>query len=63
MEPDLGTKLLNHQEEGLRWLKEHWDQGSGGALLADDMGLGKTLEALAFLSCLKKRAGCTRASA
>jgi len=60
MEPDLGTKLLNHQEEGLRWLKEHWDQGSGGALLADDMGLGKTLEALAFLSCLKKRAGGVR---
>ena len=59
-DPDLGTKLLDHQKDGLRWLKEHWDQGSGGALLADDMGLGKTLEALAFLSCLKKRAGDSR---
>lgn len=55
--PDLATKPLSHQEEGLQWLKDHWDRGSGGALLADDMGLGKTLEALAFLSCVKKRAG------
>ena len=55
-DPDLETTLLHHQKEGLRWLKERWDRGNGGALLADDMGLGKTLEALAFLSCVKKRA-------
>ena len=51
--PALQTDLLSHQQEGLAWLKLHWEAGSWGALLADDMGLGKTLEALAFLSCLK----------
>ena len=51
--PALRTPLLPHQEEGLAWLRAHWQAGSWGALLADDMGLGKTLAALAFLSCLQ----------
>ena len=54
--PALRTDLLPHQQEGLAWLQRHWGAGNWGALLADDMGLGKTLEALAFLSCLKKHA-------
>ena len=54
--PDLRTRTLPHQQDGLAWLKSHWDAGNWGALLADDMGLGKTLEALAFLSCLKRYA-------
>ena len=54
--PDLRTELLQHQQEGLAWLQGHWEAGNWGALLADDMGLGKTLEALAFLSSLKRYA-------
>lgn len=46
----LEATLLPHQEEGLRWLQQHWTAGSPGALLADDMGLGKTLQVLAFLA-------------
>jgi len=46
----LATTLLPHQQEGLRWLQQHWVNGSPGALLADDMGLGKTLQVLAFLA-------------
>lgn len=51
--PALRSTLLQHQEEALHWLLQHWEAGNWGALLADDMGLGKTLEALAFLSCLQ----------
>lgn len=54
--PALRSQPLPHQQEGLAWLKGHWEAGNWGALLADDMGLGKTLEALAFLSCLKNYA-------
>ena len=54
--PALRTSLLPHQQDGLAWLQSHWEAGNWGALLADDMGLGKTLEALAFLSSLKKHA-------
>ncbi len=54
--PALLTQLLPHQQKGLAWLQHHWEAGNWGALLADDMGLGKTLEALAFLSSLKKHA-------
>ncbi len=52
--PKLETKLLPHQKDGVKWLAEHWEAGSCGALLADDMGLGKTLEALAFLNCVQR---------
>ena len=47
--PDLETHLLAHQAIGVRWLQQHWNNGSKGALLADDMGLGKTLQSLTFL--------------
>ena len=50
----LATQLLPHQEHGLRWIQQHWIDGSRGALLADDMGLGKTLQALAFLAWLRE---------
>ncbi len=48
------TELMEHQEEALEWVVEHWEKGSRGVLLADDMGLGKTLQVLAFLSCLRQ---------
>ena len=54
--PALLTALLPHQHDCLVWLKRHWEAGSWGVLLADDMGLGKTIEALAFISCLKRYA-------
>ena len=41
--------LLPHQVEALNWLKNLWNKGIPGALLADDMGLGKTLQCLSFL--------------
>jgi len=50
----LRTRLLPHQEEGVKWLQQHWVNGSPGALLADDMGLGKTLQALAFLAWVRR---------
>jgi hypothetical protein len=46
----LVTSPKPHQETGVSWLQEHWQQGSKGCLLADDMGLGKTYQALAFLA-------------
>ncbi|MGQ9796230.1 DEAD/DEAH box helicase [Desulfosoma sp.] len=49
-----GTTLLDHQKQGLEWLKKHWTSGSSGSLLADDMGLGKTLQTLAFLDVLRQ---------
>ena len=49
------TSLYPHQQEGLKWLQEHWATGSSGALLADDMGLGKTLQTLAFLGWVQEQ--------
>ena len=46
----LRSTLLPHQVAALRWLQDHWCEGSSGALLADDMGLGKTIQSLAFLA-------------
>ena len=51
----LATAPKPHQEDGIRWLQEHWLQGSKGCLLADDMGLGKTYQALAFLAWLREQ--------
>ena len=42
-------KLLPHQEEGLAWAQQLWENNYPGGLLADDMGLGKTLQVLCFL--------------
>ena len=44
-----GVKLLPHQEEGLAWAQQLWENKYLGGLLADDMGLGKTLQVLCFL--------------
>lgn len=46
------TSPKKHQEVGLRWLQNHWIEGSRGAMLCDDMGLGKTYQALAFCAWL-----------
>ena len=43
------VKLLPHQEEGLAWAQQLWENNYLGGLLADDMGLGKTLQVLCFL--------------
>lgn len=50
----LKTSPKPHQETGIRWLQQHWLDGSRGALLCDDMGLGKTFQALAFCQWLKE---------
>ena len=44
-----GVNLLPHQEEGLAWAQQLWEEHYPGGLLADDMGLGKTLQVLCFL--------------
>lgn len=49
-----GKEFLGHQETGVRWLQNCWINGYRGCLLADDMGLGKTLQALAFISWIRK---------
>ncbi len=51
----LKTPPKIHQESGIRWLQQHWQQGSKGCLLADDMGLGKTYQALAFLAWIREQ--------
>ena len=44
-----GVELLPHQEEGIAWAQQLWENQYPGGLLADDMGLGKTLQVLCFL--------------
>lgn len=46
--PTLRRPLRDHQEIGVRLLRERWERGERGALLCDDMGLGKTTQALVF---------------
>ncbi|MFK8287049.1 DEAD/DEAH box helicase [Capnocytophaga canimorsus] len=46
--PRLKATLRPYQQEGVRWLLEHYHNGLG-ACLADDMGLGKTLQTIALL--------------
>ncbi|EPR79968.1 SNF2 DNA helicase [Spraguea lophii 42_110] len=41
-------QLMEHQEQGLKWLISLYNQGING-ILADDMGLGKTVQTIAFL--------------
>lgn len=45
----LEVELLPHQEEGVAWTQQLWENQYPGGLLADDMGLGKTLQVLCFL--------------
>jgi SNF2 family DNA or RNA helicase len=49
-----GKRFLGHQQDGVNWLQNRWIDGYRGCLLADDMGLGKTLQALSFISWIKK---------
>lgn len=53
--------LRPYQAIGTAWMLHLFDHGLGG-ILADEMGLGKTLQALAFLSCLRKRGGAVKTS-
>ena len=51
--------LRDYQQEGVRFLYEHYISDTG-AVLCDDMGLGKTVQVIAFMcSVLHKR--CTKA--
>lgn len=45
-----GTKLMEHQNQGLCWLQSLLEWKQSGGLLADDMGLGKTIQVLTFIS-------------
>jgi SNF2 family DNA or RNA helicase len=52
--PLLKTTLRPYQEEGVKWLLDHYNNGLG-ACLADDMGLGKTLQTLATLVSVQEQ--------
>ncbi|MFH1898634.1 MAG: SNF2-related protein [Candidatus Desantisbacteria bacterium] len=41
--------LKEHQQEGIAWLQNLYQENLRGCLLADDMGLGKTLQLLYFI--------------
>ena len=45
----LDSILRPYQKEGVKWLKNLFNNGLNG-ILADEMGLGKTVQTLAFLS-------------
>ena len=46
-------ELRGYQEDGVRWMRMLHHLQLGG-ILADDMGLGKTVQALAFLTRIKR---------
>ena len=50
----LKATLRPYQEEGVKWLLDHYNNGLG-ACLADDMGLGKTLQTLATLVSIQEQ--------
>lgn len=50
----LKATLRPYQEEGVKWLLDHYNNQLG-ACLADDMGLGKTLQVLATLVAVKEQ--------
>jgi hypothetical protein len=49
------TRLMGHQQDGVNWLIESFNQGIPGVLIADDMGLGKTLQALVLLALYREQ--------
>ena len=63
--PSLNDSLQNtlrpYQTTGVAWLL-HLFRNDLGGILADEMGLGKTLQALAFLSALRKERGFSTVS-
>jgi SNF2 family DNA or RNA helicase len=50
----LKATLRPYQEEGVKWLLDHYNNRLG-ACLADDMGLGKTLQTLATLVAVQEK--------
>jgi len=57
----LEETLRPYQTTGVAWLL-HLFRNELGGILADEMGLGKTLQALAFLSSLRKERGFSTVS-
>ena len=51
----LKATLRCYQKEGVAWMQQHIERGTG-AVLADDMGLGKTLQTIAHL-CIEREKG------
>ncbi len=57
--PYLSQKLMEHQLEGVNWLRKHWAVREH-CMLADDQGLGKTATVLTFLRSLGVDFGCPK---
>ncbi|KAK6810862.1 hypothetical protein RU639_013591 [Aspergillus parasiticus] len=53
----LTVSLMEHQEQGLYWMKSMERSNKKGGILADDMGLGKTIQALALIAARPAPAG------
>lgn len=49
--------LREHQAEGVKYIVQHYIQGSSDFLLADKTGIGKTLTGLASIALCAKQAG------
>ncbi|KAE8371299.1 SNF2 family N-terminal domain-containing protein [Aspergillus bertholletiae] len=45
----LAVPLMEHQRQGLLWMRAMEASGQKGGILADDMGLGKTVQALSLI--------------
>ncbi|RAL06503.1 uncharacterized protein BO97DRAFT_36986 [Aspergillus homomorphus CBS 101889] len=46
----LTVSLMEHQEQGLRWMLHMEQSHRHGGILADDMGLGKTVQTIALIA-------------
>ncbi len=55
----LSRKLMEHQLEGVNWLRKHWALREH-CMLADDQGLGKTATILTFMRSLFMDFGCPK---
>lgn len=58
---ELCATLRSYQEEGLHWIRQMREWGTGG-ILADDMGLGKTVQVIAALCDFYAQTGEVRPS-
>ena len=61
LDKKLEETLRPYQKTGVAWLMHLFQHGLGG-ILADEMGLGKTLQALAFLSALRRKGSLVKTS-